>query len=75
MNKQELNLDYGMKIISEHKLAELIKAKWKLSLLEEAGVESWIFYDSAMNKNPESKAYKDLLKMSDKEITKHYFNA
>lgn len=25
-----------MKIISEHKLAELIKAKWKLSLLEEA---------------------------------------
>lgn len=61
-----------MRIISEHRLAELIKAKWKLSLLEEAGVDSWIFYDDAMNKNPESKAYKELLKMSDREITKYY---
>lgn len=64
-----------MKIISEHKLAELIKAKWKLSLLEEAGVDSWIFYNDAMNKNPEARAYKDLLEMSDEEITKHYSNA
>ena len=75
MNKQELNQDYGMKIISEHRLAELIKAKWKLSLLEEAGVDSWIFYEDAMSKNPEARAYKYLLEMSDEEITKHYPNA
>ena len=64
-----------MRIISEHRLAKLIKAKWKLSILEEAGVDSWIFYESAMNKNPEARAYKDLLEMSDEEITKHYHSA
>lgn len=63
-----------MKKISTERLAELLKAEYKLDLLEAGGVDNWDGYDVSLSceYDDETESYFDFKKKSDEEITSEF---
>lgn len=66
-----------MKKISVERLAELLRAEYKLDLLEAGGVDNWDAYDDSLNceYDDETESYFDYKKKSDDEITSEFEDA
>lgn len=64
----------NMKKISTERLAELLKAEYKLDLLEAGGVDNWDGYDVSLSceYDDETESYFDFKKKSDEEITSEF---
>lgn len=67
----------NMKKISTERLAELLKAEYKLDLLETGGVDNWEGYDSSLSceYDDETESYFDFKKKSDEDITSEFEDA
>lgn len=62
-----------MKKISKKRLAQLLKAEYKLSCLEDSGVALWGLYDVSLNRGLRGNiAYNSYNKLSDDKITSEY---
>ena len=63
-----------MKLIEEKELASLILDRYRLTCLEEVGVDNWVGYDTAFDIeiSETAKAYLQLKRMSVEEIVKDY---
>lgn len=62
-----------MKKISKKRLAQLLKAEYKLSCLEDSGVALWGLYDVSLNRELRGNiAYNNYNKLSDDKITSEY---
>lgn len=62
-----------MKKISKERLAQLLKAEYKLSCLEYSGVALWGLYDVSLNRELRGNiAYNNYNKLSDDKITSEY---
>ena len=63
-----------MKLIEEKELASLILDRYRLTCLEEVGVDNWIGYDEAFDTEISETAedYQQLKRMSAEEIVKDY---
>lgn len=63
-----------MKKISIERLAELLKAEYKLSLLECGGVDNWEGYSASLSGeyDDEAESYFDFEKKSDEKITSEF---
>ena len=63
----------GMKKISKERLAQLLRAEYKLSCLEDSGVALWGLYDVSLNKELRGNiSYNNYNKLSDDKITNEY---
>lgn len=60
--------------INEATLLKLLKAQYKLQLLEDAGVDNWDSYSEALNPT-NGMSYIDFCDMNDEELLKPYSNA
>lgn len=59
-----------MKIISTEHLAQLLRDSTKLAVLENAGVDNWIWYEKAFkDADLEDPSYSDFINLSDEAIT------
>jgi hypothetical protein len=62
-----------LKEISMKRLAELLRAEYKLDLLEGGGVDNWEGYDESLNyKYEDEESYFDFSSKSDEEITSEF---
>lgn len=63
-----------MKKISTERLAELLKAEYKLCSLEAYGVDNWEYYNSSLNykDDDETESYFDFKKKSNEDITSEF---
>lgn len=62
-----------MKKISKERLAQLLKAEYKLSCLEDSGVALWGLYDVSLNRELRGNiTYNNYNKLSDDKITSKY---
>lgn len=63
-----------MKKISTERLAELLKAEYKLDLLDAGGVDNWDGYDVSLSceYDDETESYFDFKKKSGEEITSEF---
>lgn len=61
------------KAISVEKLAKLLRDSAKLAVLENAGVDNWIWYDEAFrDADLEDPPYSDYINLSDERITEGF---
>lgn len=70
---RDINIS-NMKKISTERLAELLKAEYKLGLLEAGGVDNWDGYDVSLSceYDDETESYFDFKKKSGEEITSEF---
>lgn len=62
-----------MKKISKERLAQLLRAEYKLSCLEDSGVALWGLYDVSLNRELRGNiSYNNYNKLSDGKITSKY---
>ena len=63
----------SMKKISKERLAQLLRAEYKLSCLEDSGVPLWGLYDVSLNRELRGNiSYNNYNKLSDSKITSEY---
>ena len=65
-----------MKLISEHELANLLRAVAKLRVLEHGGVRHWEWYDASFeDAEIEEPSYSDYIEQTDEQMTEGYADA
>lgn len=66
----------NMYLVSENRLAELIREEQKLKLLENGGVDNWEWYENSLNPGDGvidgDITYEEIMRMSDDEIIEKY---